>query len=302
MVRQGGLWGLVSNPTSFLPPSKNHPMWCLQCVSGEGGSPGNRRKKQRKLKGIQRNIKTKRGKQKSERTTGKTNKKQGCGHQLRGTIRCAVGLFMRDLFFVLARLSKGGVPNCGGPEGWGPQTWKDGASKGGSRRVGPRRVGAQNFAFFFTSLPSSGSSRGILVVFFWASDAQMCTFGVLGQPHRTREKTKGKTFEFPGLPKHHQNSTRRPPEREKERKREAGVGTKRAKFWVVRQRTIRPKLKLVWFSFLPLPPLPSPFPTKGGLVHILLKNRGVWFNPPLVHFSCTPEPRVACCPIFVHFF
>ena len=77
----------------------------------------------------------------------------------------------------------------------------------------------QNSFFFF---PLWGSSREILVVFLKAGDPQMCMFGVLGlssapKPpglHTTARELQTCTFEGPGLQKHHQNSTRRHPERE----------------------------------------------------------------------------------------
>ena len=77
--------------------------------------------------------------------------------------------------------------------------------------------------------------------------AQMCTFGVLwlsceapaarsggaaGVPHDSA-RAQTCTFEGPGLQKHHQNSTRRHPEREEKNKFCGGRGKKRANFWAV---------------------------------------------------------------------
>ena len=70
-----------------------------------------------------------------------------------------------------------------GPEGWAPQ------------RGGPK-AGGQNFALFFSRRPPGFHTT--------ARELQTCT------------------SEIPGLQKHHQNSTRRPTEREK--KRENGRG------------------------------------------------------------------------------
>ena len=52
--------------------------------------------------------------------------------------------------------------------------------------------------------------------------------------HSPRAQTS--TFEGPGLPKHHQNSTRRHPEREEKNEFFGGRGKKRAKFWVVQEK------------------------------------------------------------------
>ena len=96
---------------------------------------------------------------------------------------------------------------------------------------------AQNFALFlpfpatvslfFVSLWVS--SRGILVVFVWSAGAVKCAR--LGSRAVVRE-LQTCTFDGPGAPnKHHQNSTRRPPERHKKSETVAGKGRKRAKFW-----------------------------------------------------------------------
>ena len=88
----------------------------------------------------------------------------------------------------------------GRPIGWGPEGWES-----------PKfRVffPFPPFRSFFFSL--WGSSRGILVVFFEGGDPQMCALGVLGL-----------LCELPAA-----HSTRRPPEREKERNG-GGRGKKR---------------------------------------------------------------------------
>ena len=121
---------------------------------------------------------------------------------------------------------KVGAPKVGAPKGWGPEGWE-----------------AQNFALFFPSLTGnfihSSLSGGFLVEFWWClkrRDAQMCAFGVLwlsceapaarsggatGVPH-DNQRAQTCTFERPGLQKHHQNSTRRPPERDKKSEMVAG--------------------------------------------------------------------------------
>ena len=74
----------------------------------------------------------------------------------------------------------------------------------------------------------------------------MCAFGVLwlsceaparsggaaGVPH-DNQRAQTCTFERPGLQKHHQNSTRGPPEREEKNEICGWRGKKRAKFWAV---------------------------------------------------------------------
>ena len=122
------------------------------------------------------------------------------------------------------------------PERWGP---KGGAPKGWSqegvepRRVGPRKVGGQFRAFFFLSRHSFYSILPLLLVFFvefwWCVKrrcTQMCTFG---EPKRAH-------LIVPAFKKHHQNSTRRHPEREEMNKNCGGRGKKGAKFWAVRRR------------------------------------------------------------------
>ena len=53
---------------------------------------------------------------------------------------------------------------------------------------------------------------------------------------RQPENSKRAHMRVPALQKHHQNSTRRPPEREKRSKMGAGEGKESAKFWAVRRR------------------------------------------------------------------
>ena len=81
--------------------------------------------------------------------------------------------------------------------------------------------------------------------FWWClKRAQMCTFGVLGLscaspggPVWWGRRGFTRQPESPnvhiGLQKHHQNSTRRHPERHKKNETVAGKGRKRAKFWAV---------------------------------------------------------------------
>ena len=66
---------------------------------------------------------------------------------------------------------------------------------------------------FFSSL-----SEGLFVEFWWCFP-QMCTFGLSGCRVKPRRPENSKRAHFrPRRFKHHQNSTRKPPEREKERK------------------------------------------------------------------------------------
>ena len=98
--------------------------------------------------------------------------------------------------------------------GWerGGGALKAGALKGGARRVGHRSpIGPK----------AGGDSHD-------SPRSQTCT------------------FDCPGLRKHHPNSTRRPPVREREKKRTkmgAGEG-KKQKFWAVRRRAVR--WRAVW--------------------------------------------------------
>ena len=111
---------------------------------------------------------------------------------------------------------------------------------------------AQNFALFLP-FPATVSlflclSGGLLVEFWWCFEGrnpEMCTFGLSGcrvkpwRPHQTgppglahdSPRTQTCTFQGTCASKHHQNSTRRPPERHRNSETVAGKGRKRAKFW-----------------------------------------------------------------------
>ena len=89
-----------------------------------------------------------------------------------------------------------------GPEGWGPEGW------------GPEGWGAQNFALFFPVPPQNS--------FF----SFLC--GAAGVSHDS-PRAQTCTFEGPGLQKHHQNSTRRHPEREEKNEFCGGRGKKKSK-------------------------------------------------------------------------
>ena len=149
--------------------------------------------------------------------------------------------FGHGQFWAFSRLRRGGnrAREWGGPrlggqrgggrrvEGWGPKPRK---------RVGGRRVGGPKFrAFFSFSRPHfhfffsliffslSGCllvsfflSLGLLVSFFslWGSSRAPSGLQAAGVPQDS-PRAKTSTFEGPDRPKHHQNSTRRSPEREK---------------------------------------------------------------------------------------
>ena len=70
-------------------------------------------------------------------------------------------------------------------------------------------------------------------VHVWALGLSCETPTALGPPglHATTRELQTCTFESPGLRKHHQNSTRRHPERDKKNENRAGEAKKRAKFW-----------------------------------------------------------------------
>ena len=92
----------------------------------------------------------------------------------------------------------------------------------GVRRVEPRRVGPRK----------SGTPKG------WEAQnfALFLPFpGLVGPPgfHTTAREPKRAHFRALALQKHHQNSTRRPPEREEKNEFCGGRGEKRAKFWAV---------------------------------------------------------------------
>ena len=105
---------------------------------------------------------------------------------------------------------------------------------------------AQNFALFFPLPPKnsffSSLSGCLLVEFWWCFEAPgpsnvhvwalglSCETPAASVGQKSRE-LQTRTFEGPGLPKHHQNSTRRHPERgRKERILRRDRGKKSAKF------------------------------------------------------------------------
>ena len=59
--------------------------------------------------------------------------------------------------------------------------------------------------------------------------------------HTTARELQTYTLEGPGLQKHHQNSTRRPPEREEKNEFCGGRGKKRATFWAVQGKGVQGK-------------------------------------------------------------
>ena len=107
------------------------------------------------------------------------------------------------------------------------------------RRVEPRRVGGPKFRAFFPFLRhnflSSFSLLGLLHCRVKPRRPHQT-----GPPglHTTTRELQTRTFERPGLQKHHQNSTRRHPETQKERNG-GGKGRKRAKFWAIRRRGVQ---------------------------------------------------------------
>ena len=113
----------------------------------------------------------------------------------------------------------------------------------GPPSAGPPKISA--FFFFFPLPPPYSLFFASLGVFSWnfggvfeGRDPQMCTFGLLGcrvKPPAALGPCGISGGASPALQKHHQNSTRRPPQREKERKWER-EREKKAKFWAVRRR------------------------------------------------------------------
>ena len=120
---------------------------------------------------------------------------------------------------------RGGEEVEGGPKGWRPKGW-------GPKGWGPEGWGPKFRAFFLApagnfilSSLSGGSSRGILVVFespvrshvhVWSSLVVVSAArsgGAAGVSHDS-PRAQMCTFQGSGLQKHHQNSTRRHPERE----------------------------------------------------------------------------------------
>ena len=78
--------------------------------------------------------------------------------------------------------------------------------------------------FHSFSFPLLGSSRGTVVVFLKAGTlicARLGSLAALGPPgyHTTTRELQTCTFEDPGASKHNQNSTRRPPERQKKERK-----------------------------------------------------------------------------------
>ena len=100
----------------------------------------------------------------------------------------------------------------------------------------PLRRTAQNFAFFLSRshFRSFCVSLGVFSlnfgVFEGRDDPEPPGF------HTTARETKRAHFRAPALQKHHQNSTRRHPERHKKSEFCGGRGEKKPKFWAVRQR------------------------------------------------------------------
>ena len=121
----------------------------------------------------------------------------------------------------------------GGPKGGGPEGWR-----------------AQNFAFFFFSLPPQfsfflPSLGGLLVEFLWCLKRwgpQMSTFGLSGCRVKPRRlwRLQTSTFQGPGASKTTKIQREDPQEREERKTNVAGeAGKKRAKFWAVCQRAVR---------------------------------------------------------------
>ena len=124
-----------------------------------------------------------------------------------------------------------------GLEGWGPEG--SGTAAWGLEGWGPEGGGPKILRFFFFPSPDPifalflSLSGGLLVEFWWClkhRGTQMCMFGVLGLSCASPGGPEGRRgftrhtespnvlISGPRCFKHHQNSTRRPPEREKERK------------------------------------------------------------------------------------
>ena len=128
---------------------------------------------------------------------------------------------------------EGWGPEGWGPEGWGPEGW--GPEGWGPEGWGPEGWGAQNLSLF-SPLPPQNSffsslSGGFLVEFWWClkrRGPEMCTFGVLGlscaspggpvwwgrRGFTRQSESPHVHISGPRRFKHHQNSTRKPPERE----------------------------------------------------------------------------------------
>ena len=119
----------------------------------------------------------------------------------------------------------------------------------GPRRVEPRRVGGPKISRFFFPPPATifillPLSWGPCVEFWWClkrRGPEMCTFGVLGLSCEAPAARSGGaagvshdspraqtcTFQDTCASKHHQNSTRRPPERHRNSETVAGKGKKK---------------------------------------------------------------------------
>ena len=144
------------------------------------------------------------------------------------------------VFFMQARGQTQWGPEGWGREGWGPKPRKS---------VGPKGGGPKISSFFFPLPPQNSffsSLSGCLLVEIWwclkRRDPQMCTFGVLGlscaspggpvwwgrRVSHDNQRAQTCTFEGPGLQKHHQNSTRRHPEREEKNEFCGGRGKKKS--------------------------------------------------------------------------
>ena len=111
----------------------------------------------------------------------------------------------------------------GGPEGWGAQ--KGGGPRwvgGPAPKVWPRRVGGPKFRAFSSTFGLSGCR---------VKPRRPHQTGPPGLAHDSPRTPNGAHFRAPALQKHHQNSTRRPPERHKKSETVAGKGRKSAKFW-----------------------------------------------------------------------
>ena len=127
------------------------------------------------------------------------------------------------------------------------------ASAGPPPPLDPPSAGPPKFSLFFFPFPPPFRSFCVsLGVFSWNFGGvlkrkcpEMCTFGLSGcrvkprRPHQTGRRGSHTTarelqtctFQGTCASKHHQNSTRRPPERHRNSETEAGKGRKSAKFW-----------------------------------------------------------------------
>ena len=102
-------------------------------------------------------------------------------------------------------------------QGWGPEGWRLEGCRLEGCRPKPRKSGA----------PKGGAPRGgrpKISRFFFPLPPQFSFF-------RSRDSPRGETctFQGPGLQKHHQNSTKRPPREEERMRRVAGRGEKKTR-------------------------------------------------------------------------